>query len=290
MKYQKNINIKGTTTENTALAGALIALLFLMPQTASAAISFVGSAEDDANNNGDPTADLTTISGLAENDLVIAACGLGDADAVNGDVTMNTAGYTGLSDLFIDDANETNFEVFYKFMGASVDTSAICEGSTLGNDTATAIVVMAFRGVDTTTPFDVASTSATGISDPDADPPSIDWSTTGIWTVIAVASAHDLGGDCTADAYVFPTGYTTDQIECRSADGTDISVGMGYNSAPADPEDPGIVDHNGTDSANDSWAAVTMALRPAVTPSRTMRLFEGFRIKLVSGRIILHQK
>ena len=242
----------------------------MSPQMAYAAISFVGSAENAAANNADPTADLTTISGLAENDLVIAACGLGDEDAANGNVTMNTAGYTGLSDLFQDAANETNFEVFYKFMSSSVDASAICEGSTLGNDTATAIVVMAFRGVDTTTPFDVASTSITGASDPDADPPSIDWSTAGVWTVIAVASAHDLAGDCTADAYVFPTGYTTNQIECRSADTTDISVGMGYNSAPADPENPGIVDHNGTDSTNDSWAAVTMALLPQSTVAPTI--------------------
>ena len=26
------------------------------------------------------------------------------------------------------------------------------------------------------------------------------------------------------------------------------------------------------------------------TPSRKMRLFEGFRIKLISGKLILHQK
>lgn len=245
-------------------------LVVLAPNVAQAAISFVGSAENGTANNADPTADLTAISGLAENDLVIAACGLGDADAVNLDVTMNTAGYTGINDLFADDTHETSFEVFYKFMGSTPDTSVVCEGSTGGNDTGTAIVAIAFRGVDTTTPFDVASTSVTGINDPDADPPSIDWSTSGVWTVIAVASAHALGTNCTSDAYVFPTGYTTNQIECAGNDTTDISVGMGYNSAPADPENPGIVDHNGTDSTNNSWAAVTMALRPQSTVAPTV--------------------
>ncbi|OGC80569.1 hypothetical protein A2943_03510 [Candidatus Adlerbacteria bacterium RIFCSPLOWO2_01_FULL_51_16] len=247
-------------------------VFFALPNETQAAISFVGSAENssDPSNNADPTANLTTISGLAEGDLVIAACGLADADNVTtANVLMNTAGYTGLSDLFIDDTHETNFEVFYKFMGASVDTSAICEGSTLGIDTGTAIVVMAFRGVDTTTPFDVASTSQATANDPDADPLSIDWSTTGVWTVIAVASAHVLNFTCTSDAYIFPTGYTTNAIECGGNDTTDISVGMGYNSAPADPENPGIVDHNGTDSTSNSWAAVTMALRPAVPPTVT---------------------
>ena len=248
----------------------LFFVIILAPSVAQAAISFVGSAEGGAANNADPTADLTTITGLAENDLVIAACGIGDGDAVNLNVTMNSVGYTGINDLFIDDTHETNFEVFYKFMSSTPDTSAVCEGSTGGNDAGTAIVVMAFRGVDTTTPFDVASTSATAINDPDADPPSIDWSTTGVWTVIAAASANALGNSCTSDAYLFPTGYTTDQIECAGNDTVDISVGMGYNSAPADPEDPGIVDHNGTDSTNNSWAAFTMALRPAVAVAPTV--------------------
>src|SRR3989344_6008506 len=219
---------KSTTTFLVSLT------LFSLPCSAQAVISFVGSAESGAGNNADPTADLTTISGLAENDLVIAACGLGDTDAVNGDVTMNTAGYTELNDLFQADDEETNLAVFWKFMTSSVDTSAVCEGSTLGNDTGTAIVVMAFRGVDTTAPFDVASTSITGASDPDADPPSIDWSSTGVWTVIAAASAHILGTSCTSDAYLFPTGYTTGAIECAANDTIDISVGMRYNSAPAD--------------------------------------------------------
>ena len=35
---------------------------------------------------------------------------------------------------------------------------------------------------------------------------------------------------------------------------------------------------------------IVITYTPAVTPSRTLRLFEGFKIKFVSGKIILHQK
>src|SRR3989338_6410305 len=128
----KKSNLSRISQNLKKTAGFLMALLLLLlPIEAQAAITFVGSAEGGANNNADPTADLTGISGLAENDLVIAACGAGDTDAVDGDVTMNTAGYTELNDLFQADDHETNLAVFWKFMTTSVDTSAVCEGSIL---------------------------------------------------------------------------------------------------------------------------------------------------------------
>ena len=229
---------------------------------AQAAVSFVGSAENSSVGNTDTTVDLTTITGLAQDDLVIVTGGIGDDDNVNHDVIVNTTGYTEVADLFADDTDDANVAVWYKFMGATPDTSVVVEGSTGGTDSSIAVVVMVFRGVNTTTPMDVAATTATGINTADTDPLSIDHNNpSGVWTVIAGASGHVLGG---ASTYTFPTGYTTNAIDRGSDDTNDITVGMGYNSAPSDPENPGIMNHSGTDATSNSWAAVTIALRPKV--------------------------
>ena len=64
------------------------------------AISFVGSTSGSAIDGGNVTLDLTTISGLAENDLVIVAYAAGDNDSVDSDMSMVTAGYAEIADLY----------------------------------------------------------------------------------------------------------------------------------------------------------------------------------------------
>lgn len=223
------------------------------------AISFVGSGSDGAANAGDPSIDLTGLS-LQQNDLVIVAFteagATGDADL---DLTMTTADYTQVADLFSDDTIQTNFAVFYKFMGATPDTTAVANGSGDAQNGAVA-ALQVFRGVDTTTPMDVAATTNTGTGGFSPDPPSIDWSTAGVWVVIAGGSGTTVGA---GGVYTNPTGYTTNAVSLAQNDTNDATAGMGYNSSPSDPEDPGVMTHSGTDSANFSWAAVTMALRPA---------------------------
>lgn len=220
------------------------------------AISFVGSAEANAINGANVTVDLTAITGLAEDDLVIFAYSIG-TQAGNHD--MAATGYTEVADLFSDDGGDTNLGVFYKFMTATPDSSVTGTGNANAGSSAAA-VAFAFRGVDLTTPMDVTATTATGINTMHPNPPSIDFADVSAWTVIAVGNAHQTGG---AGTYTFPTGYTTDAREAGADDTVDTTCGMAYNSGPADPEDPGALTHTGTDSANYSWAAVTMALRPA---------------------------
>lgn len=221
------------------------------------AISFVGSAENSAINGADVT--LTLPGGMSQDDLVIVAYAIGDNDNVNFAMAMVTAGYTEVTDQFSDDTQDINLGVFRKFMGATPDTSATVDGQG-GADAAVAAVCMVFRGVDTTTPFDVARALANGINTMHPDPPSIDWVTAGVWTVIAGASGHTLGGAAT---YTFPTGYTTNALDRGSDDTSDATVGMGYRTNPADPEDPGVMTHSGTDSVSFAWCATTMALRAA---------------------------
>jgi hypothetical protein len=53
-------------------------------------------------------------------------------------------------------------------------------------------------------------------------------------------------------------------VQISHNDTVDVLVGMGYNEAPADPENPAAFSaaNIGTASAN-SWCAVTMSLLPA---------------------------
>jgi len=220
------------------------------------AISFVGSAANSAASGADVT---LTLPSTLQNDLVIVGYAIGDDDNVDFDMAMVTTGYTEVSDLFANDVTDCNLGVFYKFMGATPDTSAVVDGLG-GADAAVAAVCMAFRGVDTGTPMDVAAATGTSIDTFSVDLLVIDWVTAGAWTVGVGASGHTLGGTGT---YTFPSGYTTDAIDRGQDDTSDCTVGMCYRSDPASPEFPGFMIHSGTDSADFSSCGTLMALRPA---------------------------
>jgi hypothetical protein len=222
-------------------------------------ISFVGGATDNANNGSNCVIDLSTIAGLAENDIVIVAFSNGDNDGVDETVSMTTSGYTKVADLFSDDNFDTNLGVFWKVMGATPDANATTAGMG-GNDSGQSAVCMAFRGVDTTTPMDVTPTTATGINTVLPNPPSIDFDDANAWVVAIGAGAHDTGANKT---YSAPADY--DNIQTRSGNDTSDSItGMAYKPDPSDPEDPGIWSWSDTDAATFSWCAVTLALREAV--------------------------
>lgn len=221
------------------------------------AISFIGKAESSAINGADVT---ITLPAMQQGDLVIVAGAIGDNDSVATlTMSMVTAGYATVADLFADDTQDVDMGVFWKVMGATPDTTAVFNGQG-GTDAGCAAEAMVFRGVDTTTPMDVTPTTATGINTMHPNPPSINHNNpAGVWTVIAGASGHVAGGGAT---YTFPTGYTTDSDTIGAADTTHVSVGMGYRTNPADPEDPGVMTLSGTDSTGYAWAATTIALRP----------------------------
>lgn len=223
------------------------------------AISFVTSGEAGAINGGDPA--ITLGATPAANDLILVACGIGDNDSVDFAMAMVTAGYTLVpsSEIFADSGTtECNFAVFYKFANGSENTLTF-DGQG-GVDAACAAVAMVFRGVDTTTPFDVTSTTSTNLTGYTPDPPSIDWTTAGVAVVSAVGSSHQIG---VAGTLTAPANYTTNARDANAEDTTSVTVAMGYNLSPSDPENPATWTHNGTDAAGYAGVAVTMALRPA---------------------------
>lgn len=242
-------------------------LALLWPLQVQAAISFIGSCEASSSSNADATC---TLPAMSQNDLVLCAGAIGDNDGVDQTMAMITAGYTTVpgADIHSDDTQDVDLAVFYKFMGATPDTTAVFDGVG-GTDAAAAVVCMVFRGVNTVTPFDVAAVTATAIDTMHPNPDTVDWITSGTWVYIAGASGHTLLG---AGTYTFPTGYTTNAIDRGHDDTSDVTVGAGYNTSPADPENPGIMTHSGTDSTSFSSAAVTIALREFVAPICTAGL------------------
>jgi len=228
------------------------------------AISYVGGATGVSVGNTDVSVSLTALTGGSDSapiqdDLVIFAYNIADADGVNLDLVTVTAGYTEVADLIGDGTQDANLGVFYKFMGATPDTTAVGEGSLGGTDTAIQGAVMVFRGVALVAdggPFDVASTTNTGTTVGDPVPSSIDTTgAAGIWVVIVGADAHTANVNGT---FTGPTNYTVDFITVGNQDITDGIIGMGYNSAPSDPEGPGTIT---TATTATGWCAVTMALK-----------------------------
>lgn len=230
------------------------------------AISYIGGSGGNTNNGGDASANLSAYSATAQtDDLILATIGIGDQDDVDFTMAMTTSGYTLVpgTDLFANDTQDCNFAVFYKWVSGTIDSAAVMTGQG-GTNASSAIVVQIFRGVDKSTPFDVTSTTATGLNTYTANPPSISWSTANCWVVACGAAGTTNGATA---AFTGPTGYTTDFQTNSGNDTSDVTVGMGYNSSPSSPEDPGTFSHNGSDSVDFCWCAATIALRPAITPT-----------------------
>lgn len=224
-------------------------------------ISFVGS-NGTGTTSSTGSMDLTSLSdgsdtAAADGDLVIVMGGR--ANNSDQTVTMSTAGYTSLGHLHATDTNHTAVELFYKFMGSTPDTTAVIDvGATSTNGGAA--VCLVFRGVDPTTPFDgVSVVTATGTDGNLADPGAITPATAGAWICAFLAGANN------NSASVATKPANMDYMRYASGGGSTrrLSVGGcyfdGWTSGAFDPDA-----WTGTDNeAGDSWAAYTLALRPA---------------------------
>ena len=266
-QVKQKVKQPGVADDSQTVTGVVLTTTPTLPAgslTLAGVITFIGSSSDAAGNGGTCQIDLATnIPGLAEDDLLIVALVFPDAGDIAVANAMRTQGYTPIADLFADDTNDTNLGVFMKFMNETVDTFVLASGTasaTSGN----IMGAMAFRGVDRTRPLDVVSTTATGTGSVLANPPEITPSgASGVWTVAIGAGGHnEFNGTFTG-----PTNYTTDFLTGAGTDTLDSSVGIGYNSSPSNPENPGAFGFSGADDATYSWAAVTLALRPIEVPT-----------------------
>jgi hypothetical protein len=205
------------------------------------AITLVGTAEASNINGNDAT--LTLPSGMAQNDVVVVVGGHGHSGNAAG---VTTSGYTELLDT---GGGQCKLSVSWKRMGASPDTTALCQGSG-DSDDATCYVALVFRGVSTTSAIDASLTSTTGTGSPNS--PSITTVTNGAIVISCFVQAVD---DYTVLA---PTGYSVQKDVARN-DTSPITAGAAYKAImPAGAENPGPW----TASSSDNYVAATMALTP----------------------------
>lgn len=216
------------------------------------ALSFVGGAE---NSNEEGNAILTLPGGIATDDVVYV-CGGWNA-GLNGNPAVITAGYTELADLAGPDTEIANFSANRKVMGATPDASVTCtaDGGGVGGALWAAHV---WRGADTTTPEDATTTTATGGNDANPVSPAIITATAN-----AVVLSAGLGtvNDTTVTA---PTSYIN-QIDRDIVALAPSTVGIASRSIVSPgSETPGAWTGFAS-TASDSWAAVSIAIRPAAT-------------------------
>lgn len=219
------------------------------------AISLVGSSIAESDSINSPYT-LTLPGGLQENDLVIIVSGW----ASTSDGTPGVSGYTQITELYSNDTRDANMSVDYKFMGATPDTTASVTAVTAAGSHGSSSIAFVLRGVDTTNPFDVTSTTATGTNTATPDNPSITPTTSGAW-VLATALCTQPNG--TSDASVALSGYsnvvTSLSVNGSNRDALAMIASKEWTSGAENPSAwTGI-----TSSAFDSWCAATLAVRPA---------------------------
>ena len=196
-------------------------------------------------------------SGLQAGDIVIVVVSSDDILTNDG---VQGQGYTNIPR----GANELpGRKIAYKLMSLTPDSTVNIERV---YNNRSAYVVQAWRGVDTTNVFDVATPAeATGTTgDPNA--PAITPVTVGA-LVIAIGMQDD--DDSTLATITHPTGYTngvsanTGQVPASTVNGT--TVAMASKTWSSGVEDPSVWVMSGTDY----WAATTIALKPITGCSGT---------------------
>lgn len=204
-------------------------------------------------------------SSPSEGDLIIVCSAYGSsgnagAPTVTGDVSgAYNAVHAGL---YANDTWDTNLRTFYQFAGATPDTTLTLtrqSNSAYGGVT----VVHVWRGVDPTTPFDVASLTATGNNASRPNPPSITPVTSGAVIVACGAGTQP----ASTGNYFGEFGGTMVNAISGFSDGSTSDMGaiIASHAWTSGAYDPGAAT-GGATSTSCSWAAATMALRPAPEP------------------------
>ena len=215
------------------------------------ALTLRGSAENSAIDGGSVT--VTHPVGIAQDDVVYVAHGIGNG-TTDLTLTLTTTGYTKLIELFGGGTTAINLAVWRKIMGATPDSTAVCDGTGGAGDTTTCVEHV-WTGADTGTPEDATTVGTTNTT---ADPNS-----PSIVTVTDNAIVLSLVSKDVSDATVTaPTGYSN-KIDINATDTNSSTTGVAsISKTPAGTEDPPVWTGFAA-PASDVWAAATVAIRPA---------------------------
>jgi hypothetical protein len=214
------------------------------------AIQFVGSktASKGGATSGNSTVTINTgltggiASSASSGDLVIAAFVVGSTADRTLLISDGTNNYTLIgTEQYVDDTSDTNLRVAYKFITSDTSVTFGPTGSDAG---AGAMLVMVFRGVDTTTPLGGISVVEVGQQNTAlVNPGSITPTDSGSFIVVIGGSAHGAGAETftSSDLTNFKTTSSTDT-------GQDVSIGGGYNAWTSGAFDPAAWTFSDTNS------------------------------------------
>jgi hypothetical protein len=202
---------------------------------------------------------------LLQNDLIVIALQYSNSANIAQAALLcadpAAAAYTPAhGDLFVDDCN---FQTQYKFMGATPDAS-VSVPPVSASSRAISCTIFAFRGVNTTTPMDTTPTTNSGSGTGHANAPSILPVTPGAWIVVCC------GAEVTTSTNLFVNpgdlSSVTNHFRTAVRDTTtfDAVSGIGLKTDwTSGAFDPAVWTLANADTAAYSWAACTLALRPA---------------------------
>lgn len=232
---------------------------------ATSGISYVGGTTSTGTTSAGTTAPNISLTGLtgglssspAADDLVVVAVAVASFDS-NLNIAMTTAGYTENQDLYINNAGNysTNLAVYYKKMGSTPDTSFDLSIPANTNGTY-AVAVQVFRGVNTSTPLDTTTTTATNAASVLVNPPSITPVTNPNCLVLIGAGAHNGGVD------TYTASYLTNFLTAGANATYDTTVGMGYLRNIIAAYEGAAWTHSQADTSGFSCISVAMILRAA---------------------------
>lgn len=206
---------------------------------------------------------LTSLTGgsassPATGDIVVVAIDCARRSDIN--IGVTTSGYSELTELYANDTYDCNLSVSYKIMGSTPDTTVTCTGSGSATE-AVAIAIHVWRGIDTSNPIDVTTTTATGTDASDPNSPAITPVTQG--AIVLSIGASGLAGVVTLTNQ--PTGYSNTVFLSSDGGGGSYPALIGIASkawSGSGAEDPDNWDYSNSSSTSNSWAAATVALRP----------------------------
>lgn len=244
----------------------IVLIFFVLPGQAFGALQYVGgvSAGRIGSTAFGMNVSLTALTGgigtsAAADDIVIVVLSTGST-ANRSIGIISTQGYTEEQELYSNNTIDTNLSVSWKIMGSTPDSTLTTTASGSNSD-AISVTVQVWRGVDSLTPFDTAETTNTGTATAQPTPPAILPVTLGAIVIATGAGASTTGA-------VYTTATLSNFLTKTQVDDNDSMTGMGsfaWSSGTYTPAQFG----GGTTDAGDSWAAVTLVLRPARVPTVT---------------------
>ena len=217
------------------------------------AIAFIAATEAGSGSATNSQA-INVPGGVVDDDLLLLFATIADGDT---DSIATPAGWTEV----VNNVNTggaapspPGMSVFQRIASSEPGSYTINQTDTPA--TGFALQMLAFSGVDTTTPIDVAATTATG-DGTNANPPSINYADSEATIVVGAC------WDSTTGVYsAVPTNYTSPSglgAVTGNGGGNGCTMATAFDLTPAgDPEDPGTYT-----SASEQWASATVALRAA---------------------------